>query len=42
MLFAKRAYVHWYLKEDMEEQEMTEAREDLASLEKDYQENGVD
>lgn len=42
LLFAKRAYVHHFVSEGMEEGEFNEARENLASLERDYAELSKD
>ena len=41
-LFAKRAFVHWYVGEGMEEGDFSAARETLAEIERDYEDAGTD
>ena len=42
LMFSKRAFVHWYVSEGMEEAELEDARDDMVTLERDYKhlENG--
>ncbi|KAI5740439.1 hypothetical protein M8J76_003872 [Diaphorina citri] len=42
IMFNKRAFVHWYISEGMEEGEFIDAQEDLRTLEADYAEINED
>ena len=42
IMYNKRAFVHWFIGEGLDEGSMIDARNDLSSLEKDYEEIGVE
>ncbi|CAG7786627.1 unnamed protein product [Allacma fusca] len=42
LLFYRRAFVHWYIAEGMEEGEFSESRENLETLMMDFHEIGLD
>ncbi len=42
LMYAKHAFVHWYVGEGMEEGEYSETRKGMTALEKDNEEVGID
>ena len=42
LMYAKRAFIHWFFEDNMEEGELEEARENLATLEQNYEEMQID
>lgn len=42
LMYAKRAFLHWYCEEGMDEMDFGEAREDILALEMDYKEIASD
>lgn len=42
LMYAKRAFVHWYYDEGMEETDFNESQENLLTLELDYKEVATD
>ena len=38
LMYARRAFIHWYVREGLEEHEFSEASEDVDALMKDYEE----
>lgn len=42
LMYTKRAFVHWFVNEGMEEETFRDARENLAALEMDYYEVAKD
>ncbi|XP_026469931.1 tubulin alpha-4A chain-like [Ctenocephalides felis] len=42
LMYSKRAFVHWFVTEGMDEGEFGEARSDIATLERDYEEVAED
>ncbi|KAG8336918.1 hypothetical protein J6590_035618 [Homalodisca vitripennis] len=42
LMYAKRAFIHWYYDEGMEEMDFSEAKDDISVLEMDYKEIAKD